>query len=241
MTLYRLGPEPIFPPATAADANGLLAIGGDLSPTRLVNAYLSGIFPWFSAGEPLLWWAPNPRFVLFTKELHISKSLEKVRKKGIFTITYDKAFPEVIANCATTPRPGQDGTWITKEMQEAYINLHRLGIAHSVESWRDGVLVGGLYGLQLGKVFFGESMFSHCANSSKVAFSTLVLTLRQEGVRLIDCQMKTAYLASFGAREISITAFLSYLDRDALANPQHIFPDNWPILHSSAKKLPKNI
>ncbi len=240
MTLYQLGPEPFFPPATLADKNGLLAIGGDLSPERLIIAYMNGIFPWFSEGDPLLWWAPNPRFVLFTKELHISKSLAKVLRHELYDVTFDKAFPQVIAACAATPRPGQDGTWITPEMQKAYINLHHLGIAHSAESWQNGQLLGGLYGLQLGKVFFGESMFSHAPNSSKAAFATLVPLLREQGVQLIDCQMETAYLASFGAKMISIKEFLAYLQSAVRPYMAGIANYSWPHLDNLDKKATHN-
>lgn len=228
MPVFRLNSECIFPPPQLADKSGMLAVGGDLSPERLLLAYINGIFPWYSDGEPICWWAPNPRFVLFTDELHISKSLAKTRRQQRFTVTYDQAFEQVIGNCATTPRHDQDGTWITTEMQAAYIKMHRLGIAHSVESWQDGQLAGGLYGMQIGRVFFGESMFSHLPDSSKVAFSTLVLTLREQGVKLIDCQVHTDYLESFGARHIPLPLFLEELERSAQPFVQNACNHHWP-------------
>ena len=186
--------------------NGLLAAGGDLSPERLTRAYRRGIFPWYSAGEPILWWSPDPRMVLFPSELKISRSLGKTLRKGTFTVTVDTAFDQVIEACSE-PRAGQPGTWITPQMQEAYCALHRRGRAHSVETWQDGQLVGGLYGVAIGRAFFGESMFSRVSDASKVALAHLVPQLERWGFGLIDCQMRTPLLASFGAREVARTQF----------------------------------
>lgn len=197
-----------FPPLTKAmrEPNGLLAAGGDLSPERLQAAYRHGCFPWYQDGQPLLWWSPDPRTVLYPEELHVSRSLRKRLRQGDFEVTFDSAFAEVIQNCAA-PRSYADGTWITTPMQTAYIKLHQLGHAHSVEVWRDGLLVGGLYGLAMGQLFFGESMFSRTTDASKVGFVTLVERLRDWGFKLIDCQMHTQHLESFGARSISRQAF----------------------------------
>lgn len=187
--------------------NGLVAIGGDLDAQRLLNAYHQGIFPWFSEGEPVLWWSPDPRMVLFPDELKISKSLDKRLRKQDYEIRFNSAFSAVISACAATPRPGQDGTWITKDIMQAYGELHRLGYAHSAETWIDGKLAGGLYGVQLGKMFFGESMFHHVTDASKLAFVHMVQKLQSQGCELIDCQMKTQHLASLGAREIPRSEF----------------------------------
>lgn len=186
--------------------NGLLAAGGDLSVPSLLGAYRSGIFPWFSEGEPILWWSPDPRMVLFPAELKISRSLDKTLRKGRFRFTADSAFVRVIEACSA-PRPGQSGTWITREMIDAYRALHEAGFAHSIESWLDDELVGGLYGVAIGRVFFGESMFSRSSDASKVALVALVRQLSRWQFGLIDCQMKTSHLASFGAREIARTDF----------------------------------
>jgi leucyl/phenylalanyl-tRNA--protein transferase len=191
--------------------SGLLAVGGDLSPERLLAAYREGIFPWYSEEEPLLWWSPDPRFVLFPKELRISRSMRQFLKKGLLRITFDHAFRDVIAACRK-PRPGQDGTWITKEMEEAYVTLHDLGYAHSVAVWQDGTLVGGLYGVSLGHTFFGESMFSKRANASKAALITLVSRLRELHFDLIDCQVETPHLGSLGARLIPRREFITLLN-----------------------------
>ena len=200
-----LSPDPgaPFPPAaTALDMpEGLLAIGGDLSPVRLLNAYRHGIFPWSSAGQPLLWWSPDPRMVLLPGELHVGRSLRKTLRKAPFVVTADTAFERVLEGCSA-PRPDQDGTWITPDMKRAYGALHALGLAHSVESWAGDELVGGLYGVALGRVFFGESMFSRAGDASKVAFVHLVRQLSAWEFGLIDCQMRTPLLAAFGAREI---------------------------------------
>lgn len=201
MPVYRLPDEILFPPVDRAVKSGLLAVGGDLSPERLLAAYREGIFPWYAEGEPILWWSPDPRFVLLPDELRVSRSMRQFLKKGLARITFDQDFRGVIAACQK-PRPGQDGTWITGEMQGAYCTLHELGYAHSVEVWQDGALAGGLYGVSLGRAFFGESMFSTLPNASKAALITLVGHLREWGFDLIDCQVETAHLGSLGARSI---------------------------------------
>lgn len=209
-----LEPDTPFPPVTVAlkEPNGLLAAGGDLSPQRLLAAYRRGIFPWFSPGEPILWWSPDPRMVLLPQQLRISRSLAKTLRNSNYTVCLDSAFDKVIAACAGTPRAGQAGTWITSEMQSAYQHLHLLGFAHSVETWREGKLVGGLYGIAIGKAFFGESMFSHCTDASKIAFAHLCAFLTAQGFGIIDCQMETRHLASLGARPISRAGFLVQID-----------------------------
>ncbi|BAN48249.1 leucyl/phenylalanyl-tRNA--protein transferase [Metapseudomonas resinovorans] len=201
-----------FPPLGRAlrEPNGLLAAGGDLSPERLVQAYRHGCFPWYQEGQPILWWSPDPRTVLPPQEIHISRSLAKLMRQNRFRVTFDQAFQAVIEGCSG-PRSYTDGTWITATMQAAYIELHRRGIAHSVEVWMDDELAGGLYGLAMGKLFFGESMFSRTDNASKVGFATLVQHLNQWGFVLIDCQMPTQHLQSFGARSISREKFARYL------------------------------
>jgi len=211
MTIYRLFDDPVFPDPEEADPDGLLAIGGDLSPQRLVAAYAHGIFPWYSKGSPILWWSPDPRLVLFPHELHVPRSLKRTLNSGRFRFTFDQAFGQVIRACASTPRPGQDGTWIVPEMVVAYEALHSLGVAHSAEAWLDGVLAGGVYGVALGGTFFGESMFCAAANASKALFATLVRWLGARGCTLIDCQQTTAHLLRFGAREISRPEFLKRL------------------------------
>jgi len=211
--LAWLGSSTPFPPVTCAldEPNGLLAAGGDLSPPRLVDAYSHGIFPWYSGGQPILWWSPDPRMVLFTDELRVSRSLRRRVSSGAFQVRTDSAFAKVISACAATPRAGQGGTWITAEMIEAYVAMHRLGYAHSVEAWQDGQLVGGLYGLAIGRVFFGESMFAHATDASKVALVHLVARLQRLGVPLIDCQQETRHLASLGARPIPRERFAAKL------------------------------
>ncbi len=190
-----------FPPTHLASRDGLLAIGGDLSPERLLLAYRNGIFPWYE-GEDILWWSPDPRFVLFPSEIKISKSVKPLLNRNAFDFTVDKAFKEVIGRCKKIYRPGQEGTWITNELEEAFITMHQLGYAHSAEVWKNDELVGGLYGLKLGKVFFGESMFSDLSYASRYAFIRYTDHLKQEGVELIDCQVYTEYLESFGAKMI---------------------------------------
>lgn len=202
-----------FPSHDHADENGLLAVGGDLSVERLLLAYRNGIFPWFGPKQPILWFSPDPRFVLFPSQLIVSKSMAKVLRQGEFEITVDKAFDAVIESCASIRRPGQRSTWIVPAMIDAYKKLHRLGYAHSAEAWKDGELVGGLYGVQLGRCFFGESMFSRVSNASKAAFITYVRQFEQEGGVLVDCQVHTEHLESLGAEFIPLEDFLSILDR----------------------------
>lgn len=212
MPLFILSKEINFPPPHLADADGLLAIGGDLSPERLLAAYRKGIFPWYSAEEPdILWWSPSPRFVLFPDELHISKSMRPLLNRNEFDFTINKAFAEVIHHCKKITRAGQDSTWITPSMEKAYNNMHTLGHAHSAEVWKNGELVGGLYGIRIGKVFFGESMFSKLPSASRFAFIRYVELLKTEGVELIDCQVHTDYLESLGARMISGREFRGLL------------------------------
>lgn len=215
------GPDPLFPylderdkfkfPDPERSRDGLVGIGGNLSPGMLLSAYEQGVFPWYSDGDPVLWHSPDPRFVLFPPSLHVSDSMRKVLKKGIFEIAFDRDFPAVIRHCAAAERPGQDGTWITEDMIEAYIALHELGWAHSSEAYRDGRLVGGCYGLRLGAAFFGESMFALEANASKAAFITLARALFQDEVILIDCQVPTDHLGSLGAQTIPRREFRSTL------------------------------
>ena len=211
MPIFRLIDDLVFPPPDYADPSGLIAVGGDLSSERLLEAYRVGIFPWFSDDQPILWWSPDPRLVLDLDQFKISRSLRKTLKKGSFKVTFDRVFDEVIAACATVDRDGQQGTWITQEMQDAYIKLHGLGFAHSVETWFDNKLVGGLYGVSLGKAFFGESMFHHKTDASKVALAVLVERLKAWGFRFLDAQMTTEHLLSLGAREVSRRIFLKQL------------------------------
>lgn len=211
MPVFRLTEAVAFPSPHYAEPDGLLAIGGDLSPERLMLAYGLGIFPWYAEHTPILWWSPNPRLVLFPGELRVAKSLQRIIKKNLFTVTFDRAFLQVIRQCASAPRKQEEGTWIVPEMVEAYYRLHRLGYAHSVESWYDGELVGGLYGVSLGPVFFGESMFTRMTDASKVAFVHLVQMLGRWRFLLIDCQVTTSHLQRFGAREIPRRRFLALL------------------------------
>jgi len=204
------------------DPNGLIAIGGDLSLPRLLAAYRQGIFPWFSDGEPILWWSPDPRMVLFPDELKVSASLTKTLKKQKFEVRFNSAFREVITACSNTLRCRQDGTWITQDIIDAYCALHSAGFALSAETWLNEKLVGGCYGVKIGNMFYGESMFHHATDASKVAFVSLVEHLKKQGVGMIDCQMKTAHLASFGAREISRELFIRILNElcnDGVYNP----------------------
>ncbi len=200
-----------FPPVSSASTDGMIAIGGDLSVERLLLAYRSGIFPWYNEGEPIIWYSPDPRMVLFPEKLRISKSIRQLINKKKFKITFNTCFNEVITHCKTINRKDGHGTWITDEMQKAYTKLHQLGVAKSVEVWLDNKLVGGLYGIDLGTVFCGESMFSHVSNASKMAFIYLVEKLKSENYRLIDCQVYTSHLESLGAEEISRSDFLKYL------------------------------
>ncbi|MBF0371168.1 MAG: leucyl/phenylalanyl-tRNA--protein transferase [Magnetococcales bacterium] len=228
MPVFRLSPDPIFPPPVLAEENGLLAVGGDLSPERLIAGYQEGIFPWYSDGDPILWWSPDPRLVLLPNRLHISRSLKKTLRQKKFKITFNQAFPQVMRACAKVRETS--GTWITEEMMAAYTRLHKLGHAHSVEAWRaveeepeEGgseknnsaekrlELVGGVYGVALGGTFFGESMFYLQRDASKVAFVSLVQRLQEMGYALIDCQMTTPHLLSLGAEEIPRSHFLQIL------------------------------
>ncbi len=202
-----------FPDPRLSPKDFPLAAGGDLSPERLLFAYSLGIFPWYSEGEPILWWSPDPRMVLFPDNLKISRSLKKVLKNRGFEVYFDKDFEKVIKMCASVPRPGQEGTWLTDEMIEAYIKLHNLGFAHSVEVYLDGELVGGLYGVSLGGTFFGESMFHTVSDASKVAFVHLVKKLKEYDFDMIDCQQSTPHMARFGAEEIPRERFLSLLEK----------------------------
>lgn len=211
MPLYQLIDSPLFPPPSHAEPDGLLAVGGDLSSERLLLAYSSGIFPWFDDGDPLLWWSPDPRLILDPGELTTSRSLEKLIRQGRFEVTFDRAFRQVITNCAELRKEDGKGTWITGEMIEAYCGLHEAGFAHSVESWHDGQLAGGLYGVCLGRCFFGESMFFTVSNASKVAFVTLVRELERLDFELIDCQMPSGHLKSLGSRGIPRELFLERL------------------------------
>ena len=226
-----LTPESPFPPLDTAltQPNGLLAAGGDLSPQRLIEAYRCGIFPWFNEGDPILWWSPDPRMVLFPAELKISRSLRKTLKKANYTIRVDSAFNQVVQACAE-PRKERPGTWIHDEMISAYTALHEMGLAHSIETWIEGELVGGLYGVAQGKMFFGESMFSRTTDASKVAFVHLVRQLERWGFKMIDCQMKTAHLASFGGREISRKEFSLKL-KELVNYPERV--DKWCMDHES--------
>ena len=201
MPLFRLSNEILFPPVHLAEPEGLLAIGGDLSAERLLLAYRSGIFPWYEE-DPILWWSPDPRFVLFPHELKVSKSMHQLIKRNAFEFTINKAFADVINNCKTIARTGQYSTWITEGVKTAYIHLHALGYAHSAEAWLNNELVGGLYGIRMGSVFFGESMFSKASNASKYAFIKYVYALMTEDVKLIDCQIYTEHLESLGAKMI---------------------------------------
>src|SRR5580698_2795532 len=212
MSLFALNNELIFPPVHLAEPDGLLAFGGDLSTERLLLAYQNGIFPWYE-GEHILWWSPDQRFVLFPEELKVSKSMQQLIKKNAFEFTVNKAFTEVINSCKTISRRGQESTWITEEIKNAYTNLHKLGYAHSAEAWLNNELVGGLYGIRLGKVFFGESMFSLQSNASKFAFINYVQLLQKENIVLIDCQVYTEHLESLGAKMIERKKFISLLEK----------------------------
>jgi leucyl/phenylalanyl-tRNA--protein transferase len=211
MPVFQLTEKLIFPPPELAEENGLLAIGGDLSIERLLLAYSKGIFPWYSAGEPILWWSPSPRLVIFPDEFKVPKRLARFIKQQKYTVTLDQAFQQVITACASGVDRQEKGTWIDDDMIKAYTHLHEMGYAHSVEYWFDGKLVGGLYGIALGKIFFGESMFSKQPNSSKVALAFLVEQLVRRNFELIDCQLKTEHLMQFGAREIPGSEFQGLL------------------------------
>jgi leucyl/phenylalanyl-tRNA--protein transferase len=212
--MYYIIKDLFFPPVSEADDEGVLAIGGDLNPERLKLAYKSGIFPWFNEGEPILWWTPDPRMVLFPDELIVSKSMRNVLNRNQFKVTFNQNFAAVISNCQKIKREGQNGTWISNEMIDAYCQLHAQGIAKSVEVWQDEVLVGGLYGIDLGQghVFCGESMFSKVSNASKVAFIALVHYLKEQNYKLLDCQVYNPHLESLGCREINREEFMSILE-----------------------------
>lgn len=211
--VVRLGRELSFPHPSRASREGLLAVGGDLSPERLLLAYAQGIFPWPSEDLPLLWFSPDPRFVLWMEEVHLGRSLKKALRSTRLAVTADLAFGQVIRACQRVPRPGQDGTWITPPMLEAYERLHQLGFAHSVECWDGDALVGGLYGVSLGAAYFGESMFALAPDASKIAFATFLAQARAWGFRFVDCQVRTEHLARFGARAVPRTVFLEALAR----------------------------
>lgn len=209
--MYFLSRDLFFPSVALADEHGLLAVGGDLSPERLMLAYRNGIFPWFEDDDPILWWSPDPRMVLFFDELVISKSMRNILNRNTFEVTFNKDFRNVIAHCQKIKREGQQGTWITNEIVTAYCKLHELGMAKSVEVWQDGALVGGLYGIDLGDVFCGESMFSKVSNASKVAFIALAQHLQTQQYKLLDCQLHNNHLESLGCREIPREDFLKIL------------------------------
>jgi len=215
MAIYYLSDEIAFPPPHMATKEGLLAVGGDLRPDRLICAYRNGIFPWYSRGEPILWWSPDPRLVLYPEELHVAKSLSRTLRKGVYEVTFDTAFEHVIDACAQDRR---EGTWITSEMTSAYTRLHALGIAHSVEARFNGEVVGGLYGVALGRAFFGESLFSRMSDASKVCLVYLTTFLNEKKFTLIDCQVATQHLQRMGARMITRKRFLHQL-REALQYP----------------------
>lgn len=217
MPIFALNEEIVFPPVRLAEPSGILAVGGDLSPERLLLAYRNGIFPWYSDGDPIIWWSPDPRFVLFPEELYVSKTMRQVLKRKLFDITLDRDFRGVIQGCQE-PRKKERGTWITEEMMEAYIGLHELGFAHSVEAWQDGELAGGLYGISLGRCFFGESMFARVSNASKAAFIVLVRSLRELGFLIIDSQVYTGHLETLGARHISRGEYIDCVNRGLTAD-----------------------
>lgn len=234
LSSYHIGPpfllyehHTIFPDPNLAltEPDGLLAVGGDLSSERLISAYQQGVFPWFSDNQPILWWSPDPRCVIYPQQLNISRSMKKVLRKGEYEMTYDRAFEQVIHECAA-PRDSQRSTWITGEMLQAYSELHRKGVAHSVECWYQGELVGGLYGVAIGQVFFGESMFSRRSNASKAAFITLTQQLIEWGYQLIDCQLQSDHLESLGAVMIARPTFLQLLDSHC---PQQPVDDAWGV------------
>ena len=235
MTIPWLDAQDPFPPVTTAlrNPNGLLAAGGDLSTERLLDAYAHGIFPWFGEDDPPLWWSPDPRMVLWLRELHVSRSLRRTLRSRQYTITLDKAFREVMLGCAE-PRDDGTGTWITPEMLEAYTRLAALGYGHSVEVWSGSQLVGGLYGVAIGRMFFGESMFSRSSDASKVALAVLVRQLERWGFELIDCQLATTHLTSLGAREIPRSEFLSQVDRLSKRTP---VPSPWVLDEDAARPM----
>ncbi len=210
--MHLLTDQLFFPPINSANPDGILAVGGDLLPERLILAYKSGIFPWYNAGEPIVWWSPNPRMVLFLDELVVSKSMRNTINKNVFEITFNQDFRGVISHCQKIKRDGQRGTWITNDMIEAYCKLNEMGVAKSVEVWKNKELVGGLYGIDLGNIFCGESMFSKVSNASKIAFIALVNQLKTDNYLLLDCQVYNEHLESLGCREIERDAFLKILN-----------------------------
>jgi leucyl/phenylalanyl-tRNA--protein transferase len=216
MPIYRLGPELVFPDPEESEPEGLLAVGGDLAPQRLLLAYASGIFPWYAEGQPILWHSPNPRAVLVPSALHVSRSLDKTLRRRKFEVRLDTAFADVIRACAEIPRRGTQGTWITADMLRAYVRLHEMGYAHSAEAWEGGRLVGGIYGVSLGGAFFGESMFTHRSDASKVAFAILVRQLERWRFDFLDCQMHTPHLERMGAVRWPREAFLEVLARSVV-------------------------
>jgi leucyl/phenylalanyl-tRNA---protein transferase len=209
--MFFLSKDLFFPPVHQADDDGVLAVGGDLSPERLLLAYKNGIFPWFEDDDPILWWSPNPRMVLFLDELIVSKSMRNIINRNFFRVTFNQNFKDVISNCQNIKRDGQNGTWITNDMIDAYCKLHELGIAKSVEVWQNHALVGGLYGIDLGNIFCGESMFSKVSNASKIAFIALVNYLKTNNYKLLDCQVYNPHLESLGCREIERKDFIAIL------------------------------
>lgn len=226
--MFRLGDLPVFPPPHLAEAGGLLAVGGDLSPRRLIEGYRQGIFPWYSEGQPIWWHSPDPRFVLDPEKLHVPRSLKKIVRRGDYEVRFDTAFAETMRACARVPRPRQRGTWITKAMERAYAELFEMGVAHSAEAWQDGRLVGGLYGVSLGDVYFGESMFAEAPDASKVAFVVLARWMQARGIALIDSQVYTEHLERFGAEEWPREKYLARLhelvDRPTRHGPWRIEP-----------------
>ncbi|NME70837.1 leucyl/phenylalanyl-tRNA--protein transferase [Flammeovirga aprica] len=225
MPIFQLEEDNVlFPPARLTDESGILAVGGDLSAKRIIEAYASGVFPWFNPEDPLLWWSPDPRCVLFPENIYVSKSMRQLLRRNTFKVTFDQDFAGVISSCKEIYRPDQGGTWITDEMEEAYNHLHKIGFMHSVEVWEGDELVGGLYGGAMQKAFFGESMFSKRSNASKYGFIMLCKNLIEQGYEIIDCQMHTPHLESLGAEEIPRDAFLLYTER----NQQREFDrQNW--------------
>ena len=224
MPIYQLHETYLGFPDVEEAEDGLLAIGGDLTPERLIQAYYCGVFPWFSNDEPIMWWAPDPRFILLPENLKVSKSMRNILNREKFKVTFDTAFKEVINNCQKSPRKGQDGTWITEDMKKAYTVLHEKGIAHSVEVWEEDVLVGGLYGISLGTAFFGESMFSKASNASKTALISIINNDLNLNFTFIDCQIHTDHLATMGANEIPRKSFMGIL---ASALQEESFIGSW--------------
>ncbi|MFO7735630.1 MAG: leucyl/phenylalanyl-tRNA--protein transferase [bacterium] len=224
MTVFPLSKNSLkFPDPFEADEDGLLAIGGDLTVDRLIMAYSQGIFPWYSDRSPILWWAPDPRFVMFTDNMHVSHSLRKKLKNGGFTITFNRSFPEVIKSCKIIPRNTQKGTWITADMQRAYVKLHQYGFAASVETWKENELAGGLYGVVLGNIFFGESMFSHISDASKVSLRALAFVMSEQKAPIIDCQIYTKHLSTMGAQHMPYKQFKRVLS-SGLNSERIVFP-----------------